>query len=66
MTDRAIQGLYPPWARLLKLSRASAALESGAIQPPQWKAEVAWAFYWISTWALTAAGRKSANGPYRH
>ena len=47
MTNRAIQGLYPPGS-VFKIITASAALETGAITP-QWKAECL-GIYWIATW----------------
>lgn len=47
MSNRAIQGLYPPGS-VFKIITASAALETGAITP-QWKAECL-GIYWIATW----------------
>ena len=47
MSNRAIQGLYPPGS-VFKIITACAALETGAITP-QWKAECL-GIYWIATW----------------
>ena len=47
MSNRAIQGLYPPGS-VFKIITASAALETGAITP-QWKAECL-GLFWIATW----------------
>jgi penicillin-binding protein 2 len=47
MTNRAIQGLYPPGS-VFKIITAAAALETGAITP-EWKAECL-GIYWIATW----------------